>query len=146
MSFTDASEQALLDLIFLNTNWANIGDATGLRGATTAGNFWISLHTADPGEGGTATTNETTYGSYARQSVVRSGSGWTRTASTISNAAAVTFPSATSGTATITHFGIVTSSSGAGSLIIRGALSSSIAVSTGIQPQFAIGALTVSVD
>lgn len=146
MSFTDASEQALLDLIFLNTNWANIGDATGLRGATTAGNFWISLHTADPGEGGTATTNETTYGSYARQSVSRSGTGWTRTASTISNAAAVTFPSATSGTATITHFGIVTSSSGAGSLIIRGALSSSIAVSTGIQPQFAIGALTVSVD
>ena len=51
MSFTDASEQALLDLIFLNTNWANIGDATGLRGSSAAGNFWISLHTADPGEG-----------------------------------------------------------------------------------------------
>ncbi|MCA6385282.1 MAG: hypothetical protein IM620_17545 [Cytophagales bacterium] len=146
MSFTDASEQALLDLIFLNTNWANIGDATGLRGSSAAGNFWISLHTADPGEGGTATTNETSYGSYARQSVSRSGTGWTRSGSTISNVAAVTFPSATSGTATITHFGIVTSSSGAGSLLIRGALSSSIAVSTGVQPQFAIGALTISVD
>ena len=38
----------LLELIFQNLDAANIGDATGLRGSSAAGNMWISLHTADP--------------------------------------------------------------------------------------------------
>ena len=38
----------LLKLIFQNLDAANIGDATGLRGSTVAGNMWIALHTADP--------------------------------------------------------------------------------------------------
>lgn len=146
MSMTNAAEAALLDLLFLNVDWANIGDAGGLQNSATAGSFYISLHTADPGEAGSQTTNEVAYTSYARVAVARSGGGWTRSVSTVSNTALVQFPQATGGTATATHFGIGTDSSGAGNLLLKGALNSSLSISNGIQPQFAAGALTATVD
>lgn len=146
MSMTNAAEQALLDLVFLNADWANIGDASGLQNSATAGSFYVSLHTADPGEAGSQTTSEASYTSYARIAVARTSGGWTRTSSTISNTAMVQFDQCTGGSNTITHFGIGTASSGTGNLIFKGALTSSLSVSTGIQPQFAAGALTVTVD
>jgi hypothetical protein len=146
MSATNAFETSLLDHIFTNANIANVGDATGLRGSSTAGSLYVSLHTADPGETGDQTTNEATYTSYARVAVARSGAGWTVSGNNASNAAAVTFPAATGGTNTITHFGIGTDSSGAGNLLFKGALSASLAVSSGITPSFAIGELDVNCD
>lgn len=146
MSMTNAAEQALLDLVFLNADWANIGDASGLQNSATAGSFYVSLHTADPGEAGSQTTSEASYTSYARIAVARTSGGWTRTSSTISNTALVQFDQCTGGSNTITHFGIGTASSGTGNLIFKGALTSSLSVSTGIQPQLAAGALTVTVD
>ena len=77
-------ENALLLLLFNNTNAANIGDSTGLRGSSSAGSLFVSLHTADPGPSGDQTTNEITYSSYARVAVARSGSGWTVTANSVS--------------------------------------------------------------
>jgi hypothetical protein len=46
-SLGNTSENDLLLLLFNNTNWANLGDATGLRGSSTAGSFYVSLHTAN---------------------------------------------------------------------------------------------------
>ncbi|CAB4136901.1 hypothetical protein UFOVP313_4 [uncultured Caudovirales phage] len=146
MSLTNAAEAALLDLLFLNTNWANIGDATGLRNSTAAGSFFISLHTADPGEAGDQTTNEAAYTGYARVAVNRTAGGWTRSVSTVSNTALVQFAQCTGGSAVVTHFGIGTSSTGAGNLILKGALTSALSISNGIQPQFAASALTATVD
>lgn len=146
MSKANSWENDLMLLLFNNTNSANIGDATGLRGAATAGSLYISLHTADPGEAGDQTTSEATYTSYARVAVARSSGGWTITANQAVNAAAITFPACTGGSNTITHFGIGTSSSGAGKLLYSGALTASLAVSTGITPEFASGQLTVSED
>lgn len=146
MSMTNAAEANLLNLLFLNIDWANIGDASGLQNSATAGNFYVSLHTADPGESGTQSTSETSYTSYARVAVARSGGGWTLTSQTISNTALVQFPQCTGGTSTVTYFGIGTDASGAGNLLMSGALTSSLSVSNGIQPQFAAGALTVTVD
>lgn len=146
MSATNAAETSVLDLIFTNTNWANIGDATGLRGSTTAGSFYISLHTADPGETGSQTTNETAYTNYARVAVARSGSGWTVSGNNNSNTSAITFAQCGASGATITHFGVGTASSGTGNLIFKGALDSSLAVSNGITPSFAAGALDVNCD
>jgi hypothetical protein len=146
MSLTNAAEAALLDLLFLNTDWANIGDAAGLQNSTAAGSFYISLHTADPGEAGGQNTNEASFTGYARVAVARSGAGWTRSVSTVSNAALVQFAQCTGGSATVTHFGIGTDAAGAGNLILKGALTSALAVSVGIQPQFAAGALTATVD
>jgi len=146
MSMTNAAEAALLDLLFLNTDWANIGDAAGLQNSATAGSFYISLHTADPGEAGDQSTNEASYTGYARVAVARTAGGWTRSVSTISNTALVQFAQCTGGSSTVTHFGIGTDLSGGGNLLMKGALSSSLSISSGIQPQFAAGAMTATVD
>lgn len=146
MSLTNSAEASLLDLLFLNTDWANIGDAAGLQNSATAGSFYVSLHTADPGETGDQTTNEIAYTSYARVAVARTAGGWTRAVSTVSNTALVQFPQCSGSSGTATHFGIGTDSSGAGTLLMSGALSSSLSISTGIQPQFAASALTATVD
>jgi hypothetical protein len=146
MSMTNAAEANLLNLLFLNLDWANIGDASGLQNSATAGSFYVSLHSSDPGEAGNQSTNEVSYTGYARVAVARSGSGWTLTTSTISNTALVQFGQCTGGTATATHFGIGTDSTSTGNLIFKGALTSSLSISNGIQPQFAAGALTVTVD
>lgn len=146
MSMTNAAEAALLDLLFLNTDWAGIGDAGGLQNSAAAGSFYISLHTADPGEAGSQTTSEVAYTGYARVAVARTAGGFTRTVSTVANTALVQFPQATGGTATATHFGIGTDSTGAGNLLLKGALNASLSISNGIQPQFAAGAMTATVD
>ncbi len=146
MSMTNAAEAALLDLLFLNTDWANIGDAAGLQNSATAGSFHISLHSADPGEAGNQSTNEISYTGYARVGVARTAGGWTRTTSTIANTALVQFGQCTGGTATATHFGIGTDSTGTGNLLLKGALNASLSISNGIQPQFAAGAMTATVD
>lgn len=145
-ALTNAFENELALLIFNNTNAANIGDATGLRGSSTAGVFYISLHTGDPGEGGSQNTSEASYTGYARVSVVRTASGFTVSGSGVSNAAAITFAPCTAGSNTITHVGLGTDASGAGNLKLKTALTGSLAVSSGITPNFAIGALTFTFD
>lgn len=146
MSATNAFENGLLSLIFENANYANVGDATGLRGSSTAGVFYIDLATADKGETGTQTTNEATYTSYARVSVARSTAGWTVASGVADNDAEIAFPAATGGSNTITNFGIGSDASGAGNLFLKGATAASLAVSSGITPRFAAGALDVSLD
>jgi hypothetical protein len=134
MSKGDTFENSLLLLIFNNTNIANVGDATGLRGSTTAGIFGVSLHTADPGETGNQQSSETSYTSYARVSVARSGAGWTVTTNSVSPASAITFPQCTGGTATITHFAVGTLASGTGLVLYKGTVTPNISVSSGITP------------
>jgi hypothetical protein len=146
MSLSNAAETDLLNLLFNNTNWANLGDAVGLRGATAAGSFFISLHTADPGEAGNQTTSEATYTGYARVAVARTAGGWTVAGATVSNTAIINFAACTAGSNTITHFSIGRDTSGVGEIIISGVLTASLAVSAGITPSFAIGALTATAD
>lgn len=146
MSMTNAAETALLTLLFNNTDWANIGDAAGLQNSAAAGSFYVSLHTADPTETGTQTTSEAAYTGYARVAVARSGAGWTVSGNNVSNAAAVTFGACTAGSSSVTHFGIGTDLSGVGNLILKGALTATLAVSAGITPSFAIGELDVNLD
>ena len=126
-----------------------IGDATGLVGSATAGVLWVSLHTADPTEGGNQTSSETSYIGYTRISVVRTTGGWTVTLvdvgpSTVANAGQVNFPQCTSGSSTITHVGVGTDSSGTGKLLYSGALASSLSVSQNITPSFAAGTLVIT--
>jgi hypothetical protein len=146
MSKSNTFETDLLNLIFLNTDITLIGDAAGLQNSATAGSLYVSLHTADPGEAGSQTTNETAYTNYARVAVARTGGGWTVSGNTVSNAALVQFPQCGVTGATLTHFGVGTDSSGAGKLLYSGALTSSLAVSSGIQPQFAAGDLDITED
>lgn len=135
MSKSDAFESALLALIFQNTNIANVGDATGLRGAAAAGQLFVALHTADPGEAGTQTTNEVAYTGYARVGLARSSGGFTITGNSVSPAANVNFPACTAGSATATHFSIGVASTGAGMVLYKGAISPAIAIAAGVTPQ-----------
>ena len=146
MSKSNAAETAILALLFNNSDFAGVGDAGGLQNSAAAGSLYISLHTADPGEAGTQATNESAYTSYARVAVARSAGGWTVSGATATNTALAQFPECTGGSETITHVGIGTDSSGAGVLLYSGALSASRSVSSGIQPQFAATALTVTED
>lgn len=122
MSKSNTFENDFLLLVFNNTNIALVGDATGLRGSSTAGSLYVSLHTAEPGEAGDQTTSETAYTNYARVAVARSGSGWTVSSNQVSNAAAVNFAACGLTGATITHFGVGTDTSGTGKLLYSGPL------------------------
>lgn len=144
MPATDVLEDELLNLIFLNDNIDNMGDATGIVGSTGAGNLEISLSTGTLTDSSTQTTTEAAYTSYARVDVARSGAQWTVASGTVDNDNAITFPTATGGSETETDFGIG-SDVAANELWIYGALTASLAVSSGITPEFAAGDLDVSV-
>jgi hypothetical protein len=146
MSKSDAFENAILLLIFNNTNIANLGDATGIRGSTVAGSLFVSLHTADPGEAGTQATSEANYTGYARKAVARSSAGWTVVGNAVDNAAVVTFDPCTAGSNTITHFAVGLALSGATVVLYKGALTAALLVSAGITPEFAVGQLDITED
>lgn len=143
MSKGNTFENDLVKLIFNATAIANIADNAASSPLTS---LYVALHTADPGEAGDQTTSECAYGSYARVAVTRNSGGWTIAANVASNTALIQFPTCTSGSETITYVSIGTASSGTGKILYSGALTASRSVSSGIQPQFAASALTVSED
>lgn len=105
------------------------------------GNVYLALHTANPGIGGNQTTSEATYTSYARVAVTRAGTAWTITGGVAANNALIQFPLCTGGTNTVTYVTLGRASSGSSQILAVGALSASLAVANGIQPQFAASAL-----
>jgi hypothetical protein len=145
MSASNAFEDLLLKHLFQNATVPNVGDATGLPASGAAGSLYVSLHTADPSEAGTQATSETAYTGYARVAVARSAAAWpvSGTAPTsVSNGSAVTFGICTASPgAAVTHFGVGTSSSGAGTLLFSGALTASYTIAVSNAPNFAIGTL-----
>ncbi len=136
MSFGNTTENDIAKLLF---------NATALSWNANT-DLYVSLHTGDPGEAGSQTTSECAYGSYARVTVARSGAGWTVASNTATNAALIQFPQCSSGSEVVTHVAIGTAASGAGQVIVKGALSASLSVSSGIQPQFSAGELDFTLD
>ena len=132
MSKSNATETSILSYIFtaVAPSWAAATDLD------------IHLHTADPGDAGNSSTSEATYGSYALVTVSRAISAWTVTGDTATNDNLIQFPQCSSGSNTITHVSVTPS--GSTEILYSGALSSSLSVSTGIQPQFAAGALDIT--
>ena len=139
MSKSNTHENDYLKLIFNNVTMTLVGDAAGILASAAAGSLYFSLHTADPGEAGDQTTNEVAYTSYARVAVARSGAGFTVSTNTVALVANVTFPAGTGGTGTATNWGLGTSSSGAGKLLYKGAISPSIVCGNGVTPQLTAG-------
>ena len=134
MSLDNTTENAVLKALLQGT------DPSYRAGATQ----YLALFTGDPGETGSLAA-EATYTGYARVALTKS-SAWTDSGSTFTNAALIQFGACTAGTNALTHFAVVDTSSGAIAMCISGALSATLNVSAGIQPQFAIGALSVSAD
>lgn len=132
----------LLALIFNAVTWNLIAenDTTG-----PATNLYVSLHTASPGVGGSQLTNEIAYTNYIRVPVIRTTGGWVVPSGGVtSNAALIQFAQCGVTGGTATHVAIGTASSGAGTVLYQGALNAALAIANLIQPQFAIGALTVT--
>lgn len=141
-SMVDGFETALAQLLFTNTTLANIGDATGLVGSTTAGSTQLSLHTSALTDASTLlTSNEVAYTGYARPTQPRSGSGWTVSGDTASNAALIQFGEMTAGGPdTVVHLGLGFIATG-DVLRLHQDLAADLVINNGVNPQFAIGAL-----
>jgi len=146
MSMSNTAETALLRLLFQNTAFANIGDASGQQPSAAAGSFFVRLHTADPGEAGTGDTSEVAYTGYAPVGVARSAGGFTVTGDQVSNTATVQFGECTAGSATATHFSVAMGAGAGAAILYRGALSAARSISAGITPLFNPGALTGTVN
>lgn len=149
VGFGDTAESDVLKLLFNNTAWANVGDAGGIQPSATAGSFFPSLHTADPGENGTQTTNETAYTNYTRATVARSSGGWTISGAAptqVANTTVISFPACGVTGSTVTHGVIGRAVSSTGEIITGGALTSSLIINSGITPSYAIGALIVTLE
>lgn len=134
MSATNAVETAILSLIFTATTWDTIAENDTTAPATE---FYISLHTADPGDAGAQNTSETAYTGYARVSIARTTGGWTVTGGAVTNDAEVAFGQCTAAPGgNITHVGLGISSSGAGTLLLSNPLDTPVAMQVGTVPIF----------
>lgn len=144
MSATNATETAILGLIFTGTAWADMAENDTSSPTAT---FYISLHTASPGDAGNQATNETAYTGYARVAVARTTDGWTVSGGSVTNDAEIAFGqcSASPGSA-ITHAGLGTASSGATTLLMYAALDSSVTMQVGTVPIFSAGELEFTCD
>ena len=136
MSKSNAYETDILGLLFNATPIALVADDTATTPLT---NLYLALHSSDPGEAGTQTTNEVAYTSYARVAVARSNAGFTVSGNSVVLAADVDFPECTGSTATATHFSVGSLASGAGKIFYSGTVTPNISISTGVTPRLTTG-------
>jgi hypothetical protein len=143
MAFANYLGSEFHDLLLNAAAIPNIADNAATAPLT---NLYASLHTAAPGVGGSQTTNEVAYTSYARVAVPRDGTRWTVADLVATLVGNITFPKATGGTATATHFAIGTDASGAGEVLYFATIKdgadadTSLAISANITPQIDAGA------
>ena len=126
----------IMKLIFNATAIADLAENDTTSPATT---LTVALHTSDPGEAGTQSTNETAYTNYARVTVNRNSGGWTVAGgdpdpASVSPTANIDFPEcgATPGAA-ITHWSIGTGVSN--KLLYSGTVSPNITMAQGVIPR-----------
>jgi hypothetical protein len=143
MSISNTTEDAILNLIFSATAWANYADNAASSPQT---NIHVALHTADPGDAGTMTTSESAYTNYARQNVARSN-GWTASSGgSVSPAANIDFPASGASGTTVTHFSTGKTGGGATAILWSGTVTPNIAIgAAGITPRLTT-ASTITLD
>lgn len=134
MSMSNATENATLKMHLQGS------DPSYRAGATQ----YLALFTADPGEVGSLAA-EADYAGYSRVALTKA-TAWTDGGSTFTNANLIQFGACTAGNNALTHFAVVDTASGAVNQMITGALSSTLNVSAGIQPQFSAGQLSIGAD
>ena len=131
MSASNATENAILDLIFSATTWANYAINASSSPET---NIVVAGHTADPGEAGAQNTSELAYTSYARVNVARS-TGWAAASGgSVSPAANISFPAGTGGSGTMSHWSTGKSGGGASAILFSGTVTPNIVCGSGVTP------------
>lgn len=107
------------------------------------GTVYIALFTVTPTVAGTGGT-EVSGGSYARATVTNNNTNWTTaSASSKSNATAITFATPTAGWGTVISFGIYDALT-SGNLLYFGTLSTAKPITTGDAVSFQSGTLVVT--
>lgn len=142
MSLSNAFENNALLLVFNATTWADYAENDTTSPHTQIAN---ALATADPGEGGTMSTSEVTYTSYARVNVNRNSGGWVVTANSVSPQATIAFPAGTGGSGTVTHWSVGKTGGGATDLHGSGTVTPNIVTGNGVTPQLTT-ASTITID
>lgn len=146
MTIANATETAILKLVFQAVAWANYADNAATTPQTNVG---VSLHTADPGEAGDATTSEIAYTSYTRVNVARTTGGWLETTGTITPVANIDFPAGTGGAGTATYFATAKSNAapptGAQAILWSGTVTPNIVTGNGVTPRLTT-ASTITLD
>lgn len=147
-SATDTLENGLALLLFNNIALAGVGDAAGILGSAAAGNLYMSLHTAPPGEAGNQSTSEANYPGYARVPMPRTAAAWQVSANNWQNLVTAQFPASTGGSNTIVSVGIGTEPTGAGKLLYQAPLGdpSSLTVTAGMAPKIDPGVAKGSIN
>lgn len=131
MSKANDFEADFLKLIFNATAIADLAQDDSSTPATT---LTVALHTADPGETGTQSTNETAYTGYARVAVARTTGGWTVTNNSVSPVANIDFGECTASPgAAITHFSVGTGVSN--KMLYKGTVTPNITMAVGVIPR-----------
>jgi hypothetical protein len=135
MTIADVTEDAILNLIYSATTWANYAQNAASSPET---NIVVALATADPGDAGTMATSEAAYTNYVRVNVLRS-TGWTTSsggAGSVSPVANIDFASSGAAGTTITHFQTGKSGGGAAAVLWNGTVTPNIAIgASGITPR-----------
>lgn len=146
MTIANATETAVLKLVFQAIAWANYADNAATTPQTQIG---VSLHTADPGEAGDASTSEVTYTSYTRINVARTTGGWLETTGTVTPVANIDFPAGTGGSGTATFFATAKSNAtpptGAQAILWSGTVTPNIVTGNGVTPRLTT-ASTITLD
>lgn len=142
MSISNATETAILKLVFQAVAWANYADDAASSPQT---NIAVSLHTADPADAGDMSTSEIAYTSYARVSVARTTGGWSESSGTVSPVANIDFPAGTGGSGTATHFATGKTGGGATPILWSGTITPNIVCGNGVTPRLTT-ASTITLD
>ncbi|MCC7484565.1 MAG: hypothetical protein IT529_06205 [Burkholderiales bacterium] len=142
-ALSDYLENKLVDHVFRGTSYS------------APANVYVGLSTASCSDSSVGT--EVSGGSYARVAIATGTSAFkgthgnttgasSGTSGTITNAAAVTFPSPTANWGSVTHWFISDASSG-GNLLVCAALTTAKTINNGdAAPSFAIDALSIQID
>ncbi len=131
MSIADATELAILQLVFNATTWTNYAiNATSSPETQIA----VALHTADPSDSGTMSTSEVGYTGYTRINVNRNSGGWTVTTGSVSPVADITFPLGSGGSGVVTNFSTGKTGGGATAILWTGTVAPNITTGNTLQP------------
>jgi hypothetical protein len=122
-----------------------VGELCGQRRVDPQTNIAVSLHTADPGDAGDLSTNEASYTSYARASVLRTSGGWTVASGSVSPVANIDFTPGTGGGGTATHFGTGKTGGGAAAALVTGTVTPNIVMGNGVTPRLTT-ATAITID
>ena len=125
MFFGDTTRNDILLLYFNATAIANIADNAASSPIT---NLHVALHSAYVASSGNQSTNEVSYGSYARVAVARTNGGWTVSGNLVVPVSTIAFPAASSGSATAMFATVGTASSGTGKIIGRAGIGGALQI------------------